>query len=96
MRFPVVQFLFIELLITEYLANQRVLLVETRDIEVSGVHILLVKPDIGGLDLCFAVVNGNVSRLCCAHTSSRIEPPQPTARLFQRIRIELAVPKIKV
>ena len=51
MRFPVVQFLFVELLITEHLAEQRVLVVETRDIEVSAVHIPLVKPDISGLDL---------------------------------------------
>jgi hypothetical protein len=61
MRLPSMQLLFIELLITEYLADQRVLLVEPRDVKVSGVHIPLVKPEISGLDLRFAVVNDHMA-----------------------------------
>jgi hypothetical protein len=55
------QFLFIELLISEHLAKQRVIVVEPCNVKVSSVHIPLVKPEISGLDLRFAVMNGNMA-----------------------------------
>jgi hypothetical protein len=71
MQFPFVQFLFIVLLVAERMADQPVLMVETRGIEVACLHHPLVKPDISVLDLRFAVVYRNMAcfgtRTCQAH-----------------------------